>query len=58
MDAYQVGDVRFCFACGRRAKVEYLSSPDAEPDPSEAECTGCERPAVACPCEPVDGGPL
>lgn len=61
MDAYEVGEFRFCPACGRPVKRKDILYDLNEQDIDEVDlieiiCSCCERPWVACPCTPASDG--
>ena len=61
MEPDEVGDFRFCPACGRpviRKSMFYdLDEQDIDDiDLQEVRCSCCDRPWIACPCTPVTEG--
>ena len=53
MTSEEVGNFRFCPACGRSSvKPEYGDSEDFE----SQECSCCDCPWIACPCTPASEG--
>ena len=49
----EVGDIRFCWACGRPASNQWG---DDEESPEGYNCECCDRPFTACPCSPASDG--
>jgi hypothetical protein len=51
----EIGEIRFCSACGRRAFRPAWAGVDDENEGMRCGC--CERPFHACPCTPAEDGP-
>ena len=55
MEVDDVGRWRFCPACGKPRSPPDMASEDQDDDHFDFEavrCSGCERPWIACCCEP------
>lgn len=61
MDPFEVGDIRYCWACGRKAELDlqYATADKTfrlDEDAEHYQCVCCKRPFHACPCTPVEEG--
>lgn len=57
MDVDDVGRWRFCPACAAPILFPWFPCEDPESDNfdfEEPRCSGCERPWIACSCEPTN----